>query len=95
MSKKPNTSAALKETKRANDQAQKNFEAQMKALKDTKQEAAEIVIPPVEQDPPPVVQSSADIQAAGRETRLQSRRRYGFNQSISANNPMLGSSTAL
>ena len=95
MAKSSNNGAALKEQKKANTQAQKNFELQMKQMQKTQKEAASVVLPPIEPLAPGPTQSSQDVKAAGRETRLQARRRYGFNQSVSANNPALGTATAL
>ncbi len=102
MGKKPNNSAALKEQKVANAQSQKNFEAQMKMMA-KQMEAAEVPafsIPVTEKTPPPPTQSNMDVAAAGKEQRISARRRYGFQQSVSANlapmaAPALGTTTAL
>lgn len=64
--------------------------------KQMKAAETELTIPAMEPTPPPVTQSSADVAAAGREQRISARRRYGFQQSVSANAaPALGTTTAL
>lgn len=95
MGKSSNNGAALKEQKKANAQAQKNFEEQMRMMRKAQKQAAAVPIPAAEPIPLPPTESSQDAVAAKRETRLQARRRYGFSQSVSANNPTLGSATAL
>lgn len=84
MGKKSNNGAALKEQKKANAQAQKNFERQMKLMQKQLKNAGNIHMPAYEAPPPGPTRSSADVAAAGREARLSSRRRYGFNQSVSS-----------
>lgn len=93
--KKPNNSAALKEQQKANAQAQRNFERQMKMMQKQMKGAEAVQMPAYEAPPPGVTRSSQDVAAAGREARATSRRRYGFNQSVSANANLGGGMTAL
>lgn len=95
MAKSSNNGAALKEQKEANKQSQRNFETQLKEMRKAQKQAADVQMPVYEQPAPGSTQSSQDVQAAGMETRMQRRRGYGYNWSVSANNPTLGSATAL
>ena len=97
MAKKPNNSKAEKAQKQANSQQQKNFERQMKMMQKQMASAEAIQMPTYEAPPPGPTRSSQDVAATGREMRMSARRRYGFNQSVSANAPGagLGTSTAL
>ena len=94
MAKKPNNKAALKEQSKANAQSQRNFEAQMKFMQKQMKSAEAVQMPTYTAPSPGPTRSSQDVMAAGREMRMNSRRRYGFERSVSANNT-LGGSAAL
>lgn len=83
--KKPNNDKAVKQQKQANQQSQKNFNTQMKMMKQQMKAAEAVQLPTYEAPPPSPTRSSADVAAAGREMRMSRRRRYGFNQSVTPN----------
>lgn len=82
MGTKPNNTAILNETKRANAAAEANSAANLKLLKKQLQLMAGQHPPKYEAPAPGPTQSSADVVAAGLEARRRAAKVYGHNRSV-------------